>query len=421
MIQTLVLSPGITLRYYRDSRFKQSCLSFQLVRPMQVSEAAMNAILPAILLRGTQKRPDLRAITWHLDDLYGASIGAQVRRVGDYQTTGLYCSFMDDRFVMDGDAILAPMVDFLREILLEPLVEDGGFCPEFVQSEKKNLISTIESELNDKRAYAGAKLLKIMCKADSFGVPRLGSLKSVEDIQPITLYNHYRRILAESPIELFYVGSAPIETVAQLLQNIFSALDRQPVPPAQQTPFQDVGGEHLSESMQIAQSKLSMGFVTSITNQSKDFAAMQLLNTIFGAGMTSKLFLNVREKLSLCYSIHSGYYGSKGIVTVAAGIDAQQEQTVRAEIMRQLDACKSGDITQEELAAAQQALFSSLETVHDAPGAIEGYYSTGALSCMHMTPEEYQAAILSTTVDDVVRVANTVQLHSSFFLKGVGI
>ena len=123
----------------------------------------------------------------------------------------------------------------------------------------------------------------------------------------------------------------------------------------------------------------------------------------------------------MCYSIHSGYYGSKGIVTVSAGIDAQQEETVRAEILRQLDACKSGDITQEELAAAQKALFSSLQTVHDAPGAIEGYYSTGALSGMNMTPEEYRNAILAVTVADVVRAANTVQLHSSFFLKGVGV
>ena len=152
MIQTLVLSPGVTLRCYKDHRFKQGCFSFQIVRPMAAGEAAMNALLPAVLLRGTTRHPDLRSITAHLDDLYGAAVGAQVRRIGDYQTTGLACSFMEDRYAMDGDKILAPMLDFLRELLLEPVLEKGGFSEEFVRSEKRNLISTIESELNDKRA-----------------------------------------------------------------------------------------------------------------------------------------------------------------------------------------------------------------------------------------------------------------------------
>lgn len=420
MIQTIAISPGVTLRCYKDSRFKQGCLSFQLVRPMCGEEAAMNALIPAVLLRGTRKRPDLRAITLHLDDLYGASVGAQVRRIGDYQTTGLYCSFMEDRYAMEGDEILAPMVAFLRELLLEPLLEDGGFSREFVQSEKKNLISTIESELNDKRAYAAAQLLKTMCSADSFGIPRLGEKQKVEQIDAASLYGHYQKILKQSRIELFYVGSAEPERIAQLTEGLLEGIDRSYVNLDPQTPFRDAGSSHTREEMDITQSKLCMGFVTSVTNQSEDFAAMQLLNAIFGAGMTSKLFMNVREKMSLCYSIGSGYYGSKGIVTVSAGIDAQQEETVRQEILRQLDACKGGQITEDELTAAREAVLSGLQTVHDAPGAIEGYYATAALSGLRYSLEEYRQAVRDVRLQDVIRVAGTVKLHSSFFLKGVG-
>lgn len=420
MIQTIAISPGVTLRCYKDSRFKQGCLSFQLVRPMCGEEAAMNALIPAVLLRGTRKRPDLRAITLHLDDLYGASVGAQVRRIGDYQTTGLYCSFMEDRYAMEGDEILAPMVAFLRELLLEPLLEDGGFSREFVQSEKKNLISTIESELNDKRAYAAAQLLKTMCSADSFGIPRLGEKQKVEQIDAASLYGHYQKILKQSRIELFYVGSAEPERIAQLTEGLLEGIERSYVNLDPQTPFRDAGSSHTREEMDITQSKLCMGFVTSVTNQSEDFAAMQLLNAIFGAGMTSKLFMNVREKMSLCYSIGSGYYGSKGIVTVSAGIDAQQEETVRQEILRQLDACKGGQITEDELTAAREAVLSGLQTVHDAPGAIEGYYATAALSGLRYSLEEYRQAVRDVCLQDVIRVAGTVNLHSSFFLKGVG-
>ena len=420
MIQTIELSPGVTLRCYTDRRFKQGCLSFQLVRPMQEAEAAMNALIPAVLLRGTVQHPDLRSITLHLDDLYGASVGALVRRVGDYQTTGLYCGFMEDRYAMEGDEILAPMVAFLRELLLEPTLENGGFCEEFVQSEKKNLISTIESELNDKRAYAAARLLKIMCGADSFGIPRLGEKAWVEKINALSLYRHYQRILRESRIELLYVGSAEPTTIAALTTELMESFDRSYVNLEVQTPFRDAGGQHDQEDMDITQSKLCMGFVTPITNQSEEFAAMQLLNAIFGAGMTSKLFMNVREKMSLCYSIGSGYYGSKGIITVSAGIDAEQEKTVRNEILRQLDACKAEEITQEELTAARESVLSGLQTVHDSPGSIEGYHATAALSGLRLSLEEYREAVCNATLADVTAAAKTIELHSSFFLKGVG-
>ncbi len=420
MIQVFELSPGITLRYFADSRFKQGCLSFQLVRPMAVEEAAMNALLPAVLLRGTRRYPDLQAITLHLDDLYGASVSALVRRVGDYQTTGLYCSFMEDRYAMDGDEILAPMVDFLRQLLLEPVMEDGGFSKEFVESEKKNLISTIESELNDKRVYAGAQLLKAMCPQDAFGIPRLGHKEGVEKVDAVALYRHYQQILRQSRIELFYVGSAAPEQITGLLKNMLAGIERCYVNLPAQTPFCDAGGKHSREEMEITQSKLCVGFVTPVTNRHKEFAAMQLLNTVFGAGMTSKLFLNVREKLSLCYSIGSGYYGTKGIITVSAGIDVAQEETVRSEILRQLQACQDGEITQEELTAAREAVLSGLRTVHDSPGAIEGYHSTAALSGLCLDLDAYRQAVCGVQIADVVAAAKTVKLHSSFFLQGVG-
>lgn len=417
MIETLTLHPGVTLRCYRDSRFKQSCLSIQLVRPMCRQEAAQNALLPAVLLRGCRLYPNLRAITHRLDDLYGASVSALVRRIGDYQTTGLYCAFMEDRFALEGDRILAPMMELLGQLLLDPVTEDGGFSGDFIQSEKKNLISTIESELNDKRAYAAGQLMRHMCREDSFGVPRLGDKESVEAITPTSLYAHYRKILRESPVELFYVGSAEPETVAGLLRPLFAGGQRLPLPP--QTAFHPCEGSHRSEEMEITQAKLCLGFTTPITNQAPEFAAMQVFNVLYGAGMTSKLFMNVREKLSLCYAIGSGYYGSKGILTVSAGIDTDKEALTRKEIFAQLEACRTGDFTVQELDAAKEAILSSIRSVHDSPGAIESYYSTSTLSGNRFSLQDYRAAVEQTTALQVAEAARSLQLHSSFILKGV--
>lgn len=418
MIETYPLIPGAELICWRDDRFKQGCLSIQLLRPMDSREAAMNALIPTVLLRGTKKHPDLRSVTMALDDLYGAAISPLVRRVGDCQTTGLYCNFMDARFALPGDKVLEPMVDFLRELLLDYPETEGGFLPDFVESEKKNAISAIEAELNDKRAYAMQQLLQQMCKADTFGQPRLGTPEQIRAITPQALMSHYRRILKESPIRIFYVGSENGEQVAKLMMDFLAGLERSPMTLAPQTDFHSCPGSDETETMEVAQGKLCMGFVTPITNRSPEFAAMQLFNTIYGGGMTSKLFMQVREKQSLCYSVGSNYFGAKGILVASAGIDFDKEAVTRQEILRQLECCKAGDITEEEMQAGKEALLSGLRAAYDSPGAIEGYFSTAALSGLTWTPEEYAREVAKVTREQVAQAAATVALHSTYFLKG---
>jgi predicted Zn-dependent peptidase len=418
MIEMTELLPGITLRCFPDDRFKQSCLSIQLVRPLLSEEAAMNALIPAVLLRGCSTAPDLRAVTLRLDDLYGASVGEQVRRIGDLQTTGFYCNFIADRYTLDGEALLAPMVAFVGQLLLEPVTEKGIFRKSYVESEKKNLISTLQTQLNDKRVYAGSRLMETMCQNDPFGVPRLGRVADVKKVTAKKLYTHYRKILTESRIDLFYVGPQPAVQVAAALKPMLDRLDRNYKPLPAQTPFRGGPESHVTETMDVTQGKLAVGYTTPITSRHPDFAAMQVLCTLFGAGMTSKLFVNIREKQSLCYDIGSAYYGSKGILTVSAGIDWDKEQLVRTEIEKQLAACQNAQISQEELTGAKESLCSALLGTHDSPGAIEGYYESGAISGLGISPTEYIDNVQAVSAVDCARAAATLRLHSSFFLKG---
>lgn len=419
-METIALCPGVTLRCCRDKKFTQGCLSFQLVRRLEKTEAAYNALFPAVLLRGTNMHPDLRSITEHLDTLYGASVSPLVRRVGDYQTAGLYCSFIDERFTM-GDPILSPMVDFLEELLLDASVENGGFQTEFVDSEKRNLVAAIQAEGNDKRIYAMNQLFRTMCREDSFGLPRTGEPEDVQAVGAADLYRHYRRILQTSQIELFYVGSADADTLCRALEPLagrLQALGREPESLPAQTAFHPCPVGDVTEVMDVTQGKLCLGFTTPITFRHPGFAAMQVLNTLYGAGMTSKLFMNLREKMSLCYSIGSSYYGSKGIMVVSAGIDCDKEALTRQEALRQLDDCRAGDIAQEELLSAKEAIVSSLRATHDAPGAIESYYTSCLLGGLDWEPETYQAAVERVTREDVVAAASTLELHTTYFLKG---
>ena len=419
MIQTYELLPGVNLRVFADDRFKQNCLSIQFVRTMCQAEASLNALLPAVLLRGCETAPDMRDIILRLDDLYGASMGALVRRVGDYQTTGISCSFISDRFALDGDRVLAPMVAFVRDILLAPVLEDGVFRKDYVDSEKKNLTATIQAQKNDKRAYCSAQMLKKMCANDSYGIPRLGDVEGVAPITPQSLYDHYRKVLRESPVEICYVGQDPAGELKGLLTELFSQISRDYVNLPPQTHFCSAGGGSYTETMDVAQGKLSMGFSTQIDLRSGDFAAMQVCNAVFGSGMTSKLFMNVREKMSLCYDIGSSYTGSKGIMTVSAGIDCDKFDLVCEQIHAQLAAVCNGEITEEELSSAKEALLSGLRSTHDSPGSIEGYYANAALSGLTLTPQDYMEQVSTVDIPAVAAAAKTIQLDTVYFLKGV--
>ena len=418
MIKTIELFPGVTLRCCRDDRFKQNVLSLQFLRPMCREEASLNALLPAVLLRGCKSCPDMRSVTLKLDDLYGASIGALVRRTGDIQSTGLSCGFIDDRFTLEGDALLAPMMAFLEEILLDPVTADGVFSAEYVASEKQNLIWTLESQRNDKRAYAGNQLLKQLCKEDSYGIPRLGEIADVEAITPESLYTHYRKVLEESPVHVFFVGSMDPEAVADALRPMLSRLAKQPMTLPSQTGLKPGDYCEREEVLDVAQGKLCMGYVTPITLRDPRYAAVQVCNTIFGAGMTSKLFMQVREKMSLCYDIGSGFHGSKGIMTVSAGIEFEKKDIVLQEVKHQLQQILEGNVSREEMAAAKESLLSMLRSYHDSPGAIEGYYASAAISGIGMDTAQFMAAVEAVELSDVIAAAKTLQLQAVYFLKG---
>ena len=311
------LAEGVFLTYVPAAKFKTGVLGAQLITPLEESTVAAGALLPAVLRRGTTAHRDMRSIAAELDRLYGASIAYTVRKKGENQCLGFVGSFLDERYVPGGERLLEPMADLLGELLLDPLTRNGRFLSDYVESEKENLIDAIESILNDKRDYADARLLQEMCRGERYGIDRLGTVTGVERLTNQTLYRYYSELLATARIELFYCGSADCARVEGALDRALAALPRERV--AEPAVAERVGApetvREITETMDVTQAKLAMGYRAA----SEDTPALLLANLIFGGYSNSKLFLNVREKLSLCYYASSGYHRSKGIITVSRG------------------------------------------------------------------------------------------------------
>jgi predicted Zn-dependent peptidase len=411
--------PGVYLTAVQSDKFKTGCFSLNLLRPMKKEEAAANALIPSVLLRGSETCPDIASISAKLDELYGASVGTLVRKKGEVQLVGFYCDYVQDEYV--DEPVFAPVMAFLAELLLHPRLENGAFPEAVVDSEKLNLENAMLSRINDKRTYAASQLIRTMCAGQPYGIPRIGEPDDLTEITAKSLYAHYRNLLATSRVELFYMGSLSPEAVAKVLQTVLADLPRAeafvpvgttPAPAAR--PLQEK-----TERLDVTQGKLSLGFFTDITAKDPRYPALVLAATVFGGGATSKLFTNVREKMSLCYYASASFEKFKGVLSVSSGVEFSKLETAKTEILRQMEACKAGDITDDELESARGYLVSDLKIAMDSPGRLDDYYMGQILLEQDGTMQDLASAIARVTKQEAAEAIQALRLDTIYALEGV--
>lgn len=406
----------VYLTYLGAKKFKTSALSAQFLTPLRAETASANALLPAVLHRGTVRCPDMERLSAAMDRLYGAQMDDTVRKKGETQCVGFVASVIDDAFVPGGEKLLEPTAELLGELMLDPVTRNGRFLSEYVDSEKANLIDDIRSVRNDKREWADLRLMQEMCAGEPYGVRRLGDEESARKLNNRKLYEHSQELMSTSRLELFYCGSAEKERVTDALLRAFAALPRGrveelPLPQRIAAPSQP---RIITERMDVTQGKLSMGFRC----ESTDAPAMILANLMFGGYSNSKLFMNVREKLSLCYYASSQYARSKGILTVSSGIETKDYDRAREEILRQLQAVQQGQWEDWELPGARNTILSSLRALPDSQRALENWYLGQIATGQWETPEELARQLQEVTPERICAAAQSVKLDTVYFLQG---
>lgn len=410
------LAEGVYFTYLPARKFKTSLLSAQFVTPLTEETASAYALLPAVLRRGTVTYPDMGVMAAQLDRLYGARIDCTVRKKGENQCVGFVASLIDDSLAPGGEQLLEPVAQLLGELVCDPVTERGRFVPAYFESEKTNLIDCIRSEINDKRDYADSRLLRCMCAGEAYGIPRLGSEEGAQQLQARRLYTLYEKLIATSRLELIYSGSAERRRVEDALLSAFSALPRENITEMgavyKHAPRKEL--LRVTDEMDVTQGKLGMGFACG----SDDTAALLMGNTLFGGSSNSKLFLNVREKLSLCYYASSVYHRQKGIITVSSGIEFDHYQAAYDEIMAQKEAVCRGELEDWELDGARSTLLNAYASMGDSQGKLENFYLGQAATGQDETPEQLAAQVRAVTPQRIFDAMDTVQLDTVYFLRG---
>lgn len=412
------IMPGVDLIFVHTDKFKTGHMSINLMLPLSKQNASKNALIPFVLRRGCSRLPDLKAISEELDNLYGASVEPFVRNIGETQCIGFAVDFVDDRYT--DEPVLEKTVSLAAELLTDPATRGGLLKAEYVRSERDNLCDKIRAEVNDKRTYSMARLREAMFCDEAYGTDRLGSLKTAEKIAQLALTKHYKAVLASAPVKIFYCGGADLERVQEALVDSLSTLPRGDIAPLTDTEVRVGCGEtrYVSEAMDVTQGKLAMGFRLGEVMYSPDYAAIAVFNSVYGGGVTSKLFMNVRERMSLCYYASSATDRFKGVMFVASGIEFDKYETARDEILAQLADCAAGKITAEELDSAKSYLVSAVISMEDSLSSLDAYYVAHSLDGLSFSPSEYALLINEIGLEDVVKVASSIKLDTVYFLRG---
>ena len=435
------IADGVFLSSVTDPRFKQNRVSVCFLTQLNEDTASVNAVVPKILTNSCRKYPDLRELNAKLSSLYAARLSAHVGSIGDTQYVELSIKTIDDRYALDlegsgREEVTGEGLSILLSCLFEPVVVDGGFEPGVTETEKQSCIDQIESELNDKRVYAVRQATRLLCKGEPAAAFEHGTVEGVSAVTPQSAYQAYQRLLKTARIEIICVGCNNFYTTRETLVEAFGNMEREPMEDCHSEPS-PVKPEVLThfETMDVNQSKLVLGFkvgdalgagaasgTPTGTPTIDDFNALSLMVKIYGGSATSKLFDNVREKLSLCYYCWAKLQVSKRIILAECGVEKDNIEKAKAEILNQLQLLKQSDFSDEDVNHALLSLQNDLKLVNDSLSGIKTWYLNHIYRCDIISPEDAieRFARVASDRTRLVKAAQSIVLDTVYVLTEEG-
>lgn len=409
--------------FIKNDRFNTTLVTFNFYLPLARNTAAQYALLPFILTTCSKNYPDFSKLNFKLAKLYGANLSASAEKIGDFQLIKIGVSVIDDRYTLDGESLCDSALDLLCQLIFEPNVQNGAFTDEDTAREKRKAIEHIKSELGEKRIYAKNRLIEEMYKNDAYGTAKCGTIEDVEAINGNVLYNAWVKMLSEAYIRINVVSRNMPSKFFDKISEKLTAFDRKNIVDFTKSKPTEKASQvnTVTEKMDIAQGKLVMGFSSETCGTEEKNVALGVMCDIFGGGPYSRLFTNVREKMSLCYYCSASAEKNKGLITVSSGVEKDNVEKAQAEILNQLEIIKRGEFSDSEFDSSIKSITDSLKSYNDSQYLIDLWYSVKIFKDSLLTPEETADLVGAVTRDDVINVARGINLHTVYRLLPQGV
>ena len=411
---------GIKLHTIKTEKFKTNLIAVMLTTKLDRKNITKNALIPAVLRRGTKFMQTQEEINKKMEDMYGASFDCGLDKTGDNQILKFYMETVNNEFLpQDAENMIKSSIEKIFEIIFNPYLENGVFKKEYVEQEKENIKQIIDGKIDSKARYALDRCIEEMYKNEPFGLYKFGYAEDLKDINEKNLYEYYLELIKTCKIDIYISGIVDenIHNIIKQNENIEKLQERKPdFKEFELTKKENEEAKEIQESMEITQGKLIIGLDVNILDKDARYKIM-IYNSLLGGSANSKLFQNVREKASLAYTASSSYYRFKNNIFINCGIDIPNYQKALEIIKKQIEDMKNGDFTDEEIENAKNGIIASIKTIDDEQDTEITYYFGQELSGTKTSLEEYIENIQKINKADVLEVAKQISINTIYFLK----
>lgn len=415
-MKKIQLKKGIDLYLIKDEKFKTYMASVIFYRPLTREGASYGSLLAQTLKMGNELCRTNRELNVALDKLYGAGLYCSSGKRGEEHNIRVAAEAVCDGFLPE------PVFDRTLEMLFATAFRggvDGKFAADTVEQEKINLIDRIRNQISDKRYYASMRLEEIMFAGEGCGVNSLGYEEDVEKITAGELYDYYRDVINTSGISIIFTGNFDENSAENAARKAVADIPERDAVHTLAAIKSDVSEvKRVTDRLDVTQGKLAIGMRTGIGPADDMAWAQRVFSVIYGGGPSSKLFNNVRERLSLCYYASSWPNDLVGVLNISSGIEFENFDPAYNEIMAQLQAMRDGDFTEEDIDTAKKEICNSYRSRVDSVEAMEYFYTGQILLGRDITIDQAIENIEKVTKEQIVAVADKVRLDTVYFLTG---
>lgn len=404
------------------NKFKNNEIAVFLEVPLKRETITKNAILPAVLKRGSANYTSQLEIGKALENMYGASFNAGVEKTGESLILKFYIESLCDEYIKEKANLAEQSIKLLFDIIFNPYVQNSSFSEEYVSQEKKNLADIINSRSDDKRVYAVNRCIEEMFKDEPYGLYKYGYAEDLKDITASSLYEYYLKMLKECKMYVIINGKeAENITIPQTPYDIeelktivdTSKKENKNQKKMEQNNHNQSEEKAVTEELDVTQGKLMIGLDVDSNNK----FATSMYNVVLGGSANSKLFQNVREKASLAYSASSSYIRRKNAIIIKTGIELKNYEKTLSIIKAQLQDMKDGKITDDEVKSAKQLATSSLKMIPESQDETITFSLDQDMYGENLTVEEYIKKVETVTKEQIIDVANKVKINTIYYLK----
>ena len=410
---------GIKLHEIKTEKFKTNLIAVFLSMPITREDVTKNSLLSAVLRRGSKNMPTLAQISQEMEEMYGASFDCGLDKTGDNHILKFYIETINDKFLPQNDEnILKKSIDKLFEIIFNPLVENNSFKEEYVKQEKENIKRIIEGKVDNKARYAFDRCIEEMYNGKPYGLYKYGYVEDLDLITAQNLYEYYKKMISKCKIDIFVSGD--IEDSIQIVEqneNMQKLQSREPKYEINKIEFKEkVEEKEIKEEMDVVQGKIVIGLDLNLDSEEQKYNTM-VYNAILGGTANSKMFQEVREKASLAYTASSSYIRYKSNIFIRCGIEIKNYEKAMEIIRKQLEDMKNGIFTDEDIENAKKGIISGIKSIDDEQDTEITYFLGQELTDSKISLEQYIEKIQKVTKQDIVNVANSININTIYFLR----